>query len=464
MSRRFLRQSFALAGPGDRFGGLIPTLGAGSTIQLLAAVAGFVTIPIIVRALGSSGFGVLVVVVSLAPWLTLIDGALYPATRLLVGESRGEGTYSAPVELLRSAFRIALKIAAMNAATLVFGLTVLPLVALFGAQGVATRGELVLAVLGFSLPVIASGPGGIYLGALEGVGRTVVAAIFTGVGPLFALPATLLVVAADGGLVELCSVQGLSVALPRLCAWAYWYRRPSLGNGEGERRHVPRLRVKLVLQLVALSAAVLVQSGLDPVIVSSQLGADDAGSFGLASRLVIGSLIPLGVVVPLFAGRMAAARAAGWPAGSDSELRRLLLQATLAGTFVAGCVVLLGPWLAEILGGGVIAAPRNLYVAGGAYVLVLYAATPLYLAFMGPRSLKRSLSLTLVLMLGNVGMSVVLARAIGPAGPLWATAGATLVALVHWMVVWRRHPEWLAEAHGREQSDDGPASSSAAHM
>ena len=208
MSRKWSRLGFGDVEGVGRLGSLSATLGAGSTVQVLGALAGFVTLPIQINALGSPAFGVLVVVVSLAPWLTLIDGALYPSTRLLVGEARRGDQFTAPQAILRSAFRLALKIASMNLATLLVGLVVLPLVAIFGSRGITDRGDLVVAILAFSLPIIASGPGGVYLGALEGVGRTVVAAILAGAGPLTALPLTIIAVALGGDLVTLCAIQG----------------------------------------------------------------------------------------------------------------------------------------------------------------------------------------------------------------------------------------------------------------
>lgn len=416
-------------------------------IQLAGALAGFLTLPILVHALGSAAFGVLVVVVSLAPWLTLVDGALYPTTRLLVGESRVRGDqHVAPAGLLRSAFRLALKIAAMNVVTLVMAVIVLPLVALFGSQGVADREQLVAAVLLFSLPVILSGPGGIYLGALEGVGRTVAAAIFSGLGPLISLPATILVVAGGGGLALLCAVQGLAVAVPRLTAWVYWHLRPSIGECTAE---IPAAGVslRLVTHMIMLSAAVLVQTGLDPVIVSSQLGSTAAGSFGLASRIVNGSLIPLMVLNPLFGANIAAARGSGWSTRRDAELRHLVMLAAWAGTFIGVCVLILGPMAAQLLGAGQVEAPLSLYAAGAAYVLVTFISTPLYLGFSGPQGLARSVRLNLVLVVCNVTASFTLVHLIGPAGPMLASALAGFVAIVYWLLMWRRHPSWLAEVH-----------------
>lgn len=415
-------------------------------MQILGALAGFVTLPIVIKALGSPTFGVLVVVVSLAPWLTLVDGALYPTARLLIGESRADDRPTAHPALMRSMFRLALKIAAANVATLVLGLLVLPLVMLFGSQGVADREEIVLAVVAFALPILISGPGGIYLGALEGVGRTVVAAIFVGIGPLVALPLTVLVSVTHGGLALFCAVQGTAVALPRLCAWAYWRARPSLNDHEEE--HAGRaLRLGLVLQMVWLSAAVLMQTGLDPVIVSSRLGATSASEFGLANRLVTGALIPLVVLSPLFAANLAAARGSGWSNTRDSELRRLTFQACLAGLFVGVCVAVLGPLVARVLGAGQVDAPFDLYLAGGAFVFATISGTPLYLAFAGPRGLARSARLNMVLVALNVGLSLALVTVVGPAGPLWASAIAGAAAFGYWLLMWRRHPDWLSDVH-----------------
>lgn len=448
------RLGFAHADGTGRLGSLSATLGVGSTIQLLGALAGFVTLPIQIHALGSSAFGVLVVVVSLAPWLTLVDGALYPATRLLVGESRHSGRLTVSYGLMRSALRLALRIAAMNIATLALGLLVLPLVTMFGSQGVADRSDLVLAIVCFAVPILVSGPGGVYLGALEGVGRTVVAAIFAGLGPLSALPLTVVVVAAGGNLAVLCAIQGVAVALPRLCAWCYWHVRPSLDQAE-DGRVTGRLRMPLVWQLVLLSVGNVIQTGLDPVIVSSQLGADAAGSFGVANRIVYGALIPLVVLSPLFAANLAAARGTGWSAGRHRELRHLVLQALVAGLFVGGCVTFLGPVVARLLSAGQVAVPLGLYAAGGAFVCVTFLSTPLYLAFSGPRGLRRSVRLNVVLVVGNVALSFALVNVVGPSGPLWASALAGLSASGYWLVMWRRHPEWLTEVHAPRSPTDG---------
>ena len=440
------RLGFARADGTGRLGSLSATLGVGSTIQVLGALAGFVTVPIQIHTLGPSSFGVLVVVVSLAPWLTLVDGALYPATRLLAGESRHAGRLTVAPRLIRSALHLALRIAAMNIVTLALGLLVLPLVAMFGSQGVADRSDLVLAIVCFALPILVSGPGGVYLGALEGVGRTVVAAIFAGIGPLTALPLTVVAVAAGGDLPVLCAIQGVAVALPRLCAWCYWHIRPSVdrsesGGGTGA------LRMPLVWQMVLLSVGNVIQTGLDPVIVSSQLGADSAGSFGVANRIVYGALIPLLVLSPLFAANLAAARGSGWSAGRNRELRHLVLQALVAGLFVGACVTSIGPVIARLLGVGQVAVPFGLYAAGGAFVFVTFVSTPLYLAFSGPRGMRRSVRLNVVLVVGNVALSFALVNVVGPSGPLWASALAGLSASLYWLVVWRRHPEWLAEVH-----------------
>lgn len=445
MTRRWFRLGFAQASGAGRFGSFGATLGAGSAIQLLGAVAGFVTVPILVSALGGPSFGVLVVIASLGPWLTLVDGALHPATRLLVGESREDGRVAVPRGLLHSAIRLAAKVAAANMATLTLALVGLPLVALFGSEGVADHRDLVVAVMAFAVPVIVSSPGAVYLGALEGSGRTVIASIHSGMGPLLALPLSLLVAEMGGGLPWLCAVQGSAVALSRFSAWAYWHLRPS-PPASSDQPHT-RLRFSLVSQMLLLSAAYLVQSGLDPAIVSSNLGAEAAGSFGLANRIVLGALIPLVVLTPLFAANLAAARRGGWSEDRSSELRHLVMQAGMAGLFVGGCVAALGPPVARLLGGGEVPAPLSLYFAGALYVFAAFLSTPLLLAFSGPQGLARAVRLSVVQATGNVGLSLVLVNHLGPSGPLWASAAAGLAGTTYFFVMWARHPEWLGETH-----------------
>jgi O-antigen/teichoic acid export membrane protein len=408
-------------------------------------VAGLVALPILVDALGSGRFGALVVVVSLAPWLTLVDGALSPATRLLVGELDPVSNGGVPRALLRNARSLAIRFAAGNACVLALGLLVLPLLALFGSPDGIDRRDLVAAILAFAIPILLSGSGWVYLGALEGIGRTTVAAVLTGLGPIVALPVTLVASELGAGLVVLCGIQGASVALPRAAAWVYWHLRPSSLEGVSD----VRLSGALVGRLVFLSAAVLVQLGLDPLIVASALGSEAAGSYGVASRVITGALIPLGVITPLLAANMAAARGRGWSPARTQELR-LLLGQFLTGGIVAGALVALaGPPLAHVLGAGEVEAPRSLYVAGGLFVVATCASTPLYLAFSGPTGLRMSVWLNLVLTVVNVTASLALVRTVGTAGPVWASAGCAAAAASFWLFVWGFRHELLAERHLR---------------
>ena len=456
MVKQGAKHGFAQATAHGALGALPTTLGAGAVVQGLAALAGFAVLPILIENLGSAAFGVLVVIVSLGPWLTIVDGALYPSTRLVVGELRGVAGGGAPAPLLRSARRFAFRIMAANAAIVVLCLVVLPLETLLGAEGTVPLPELLASVALFTLPVIATGPGGVYLGALEGVGRTVVSAVVLGIGPILALPLTWVVASSGGGLVPLALIQGLSIAIPRAIAWIYWFWRPSVAPPHPALDDAG-IRPRLIAQMALLSALALAQTGLAPMIVSSQVGADAAASFGVAWRLVNGALIPLGILTPLFAGSIAAARGAGWASRSDKDLRRLIAQAALMGGAAGLCLVLLGPPLADLLGGGEVLAPLNLYVAGAAYLTGVYVSTPLALAFSSPRALRVSVALNCVLAAVNLALSFCLAPRIGPAGPLWASALSTWSAAAFWWLMWARRPGLLTEVHNiTEAPPPGP--------
>ncbi len=334
-------------------------MGAGTVVQGLSALAGFAVLPILVQDLGSATFGALVVIVSLGPWLMVLDGALYPATRILVGEGREGSQARASNSLLRDARSMAFRVMAFNIVVVAGCLVALPLTELFGLESSVGPVEFSASVALFSLPIIASGPGGLYLGALEGVGRTVVAAAISGIGPIIALPLTMMVASSGGGLIWLSAIQGLALSLPRFAAWAYWYWRPS-ATGDGRDRTGVALRVALLLQLAVLAALALAQTGLAPVIVSSQLGAEAAASYGMAWRIVAGSLLPLGIMTPLFAGSIAAARGGGWTRRSEADLRRLIWWSLGVGLLCGACVALLGPLITRLLSGGAVAAPTLL--------------------------------------------------------------------------------------------------------
>ena len=203
------------------------------------------------------------------------------------------------------------------------------------------------------------------------------------------------------------------------------------------------IRVALVVQLAALAALALAQTGLAPVIVSSHLGAEAVASYGMAWRIVAGSLLPLGIMTPLFAASIAAARGGGWTDRSESDLRRLILWSLGAGLICGALVVLLGPPVTGFLSGGDVKTPASLYVAGGAYVVCLYVSQPFNLAFSGPRGIRTAVGLNVLLTLVTIFLSVMLVDVLGPAGPLWAAAAATAGAVLFWLGIWRTRPHFL---------------------
>jgi hypothetical protein len=59
--------------------------------------------------------------------------------------------------------------------------------------------------------------------------------------------------------------------------------------------------------------------------------------------------------------------------------------------------------------------------------------------------------LNVVLVVANVGLSFWLVHPLGPSGPLWASAVTGVAASAYWLLMWRRHPDWLGEVHVPEQ-------------
>lgn len=449
-SRSRLVLTFTERGLGGRFGGLSATAGAGAIVQVASTAAALVTVAVLVRYLGAAQFGILVVVVALTPWLLLADGALYPTTRLLAGESRSRTTFVIPRSLVVTASRLAALLALVVVTAVGLAVCLLPLAWLFGGSVTVTEGEIRAAVLVFAVPVVLSGPGGVSFGALEAVGRTVVSSLLWGCGPLLALPLTFVVVLLDGGLVGACAAQGLGVAAPRLTAWLYWYWRPSVHDDDRHASAAIRAIRPVALQMLVISATILVATGVDPMIVSARLGAEAAAEFGFVARIAGGALIPLTVITPLLASNISSARAAGWGPGRDRDLRRLCTQMTLVGAVLAGSLLLVGPPLVHVLAGEHVTPPFSLYAGAAAVVWTTVLATPLMLAFSGPRGLRRSTTLSIVLALVNVTATWFLVASVGVSGPLWATSAAALLTWAHWQIMWRVRPDWLQEVHPSE--------------
>lgn len=433
------------ASPHGALGALHTTLGAGLLLQGLAAVASFVVVPILVSALGSARFGVLTVIMSFGPWLIVIDTGLQASIRLLSGEFRGAAQGRAPAALLRRGKWFAACAMALNAGLVLVAAFALPLDQLLGIRGVVSTPELVTALMAFAVVIIISSPGAVILGALEGVGRTVVAASLAGAGPIVGLPLSALVVHFGGGLVELALVQGLAVAIPRYAALLYWRWRPSTIGGLSTKD--AGLRPILVGQLTLLAVLSLAQTGLAPAIVSGILGADAAGSYGIGWRLVTGALVPLLVLTPFFTGALAAARGGGWNRSHDRALFRLLGQAGGAGALAGSALLLLGPIAVSLLGRGEVPVSNSILLAGAVFLLTTYVAAPLQAAFAGPKALRASVVVGVVVTVLAAGLSLWFTPRLGAAGPLWAASVAAVVTTLFWIVVWRLRPSLLGEAH-----------------
>ena len=88
---------FAESDAENRYGGFLPTLSSGVIVQGLGSLASVLVIHLLTGELGGEKFGILIVIMSLAPWLALFYSAVSPVVRILVGESRGrEKSIEAP--------------------------------------------------------------------------------------------------------------------------------------------------------------------------------------------------------------------------------------------------------------------------------------------------------------------------------------------------------------------------------
>ena len=431
-----------------RYQGLFSTLLTGVVVQGLGALAGILVLPLLTDELGSAEFGVLIVVVSFAPWLALLYSALSPVVRILVGESRGrEVAAEAPPDILRSGVRWSILIVVVTLVVWVGLVYVLPLEQLLGASGTGlTRTDLIYSVLAFSIPVILGGLGSAYTGALDGVGRNAAAVALESLGPIVALPLTLFAISQEANLIVLCGVQGLSWAIGRLAPLVWWLFRPSLAKNQPKSAPA-RIRFRLVMQMAWIVAASTAQTGFDPIIVSSQIGADPAASFGIANRLVQGAMIPLVILAPYFMSSMAAARGAGWSRSNSNNLRTLLAQAAGLGVLAGVALVLLGPWFGSFLGSGNVPAPQSLYLAAGAVVVASFTIAPLQWVLVGPAALRVSVPTQSVMMISNVGLSLWLANLWGPAGPFWATAMVYSIGSIALLLAIRARPTLLRHRH-----------------
>lgn len=405
---------------------LFRTFLAGAGAQVATVGGSLISLPFVARTLSPSEFGVFVTITGLIALLGFADLGVGSALTTRIAVAVGEDDDEVLRKLIAAAFVIAGGAACVLAVVGALLIMVSPWARMTWTEGVRASaleacGQAAVAVTVTAM--LGSFGSRILYGLQRGstanlwiVASTIVSALATIVvsllnGPLFAY------VLAGAGVPAMIAV---------LCTvWVV------LGSSAPILR--PNWRAVRVNELVALGGAsgwffVIAVSGAaayqtDVLVVAGVLGAASAGVYSVTVRvfgLVLNSIYPaLLQLWPAFGEALAR----GDTAWVRSRLRSSTLLAGGAG-ILAGIVLSLGgkavvsAWLTPEF-----AAPTSLFVAVGLWTSYTLLVTPYFFLLNAAGEARLHATLTVVVALVNVPVSIVLAGALGLAGPVIASLG-----------------------------------------
>lgn len=205
---------------------------------------------------------------------------------------------------------------------------------------------------------------------------------------------------------------------------------PMLGRSV---RDIPRIRAVPKLPVIAVVGPMLVQmiilplaTQMDRILLSNFAGADDLAQYNLGSQI-------FGIALQT----ISAAGLALWPiyakARSSAHIRSPFRPSALfmaGGLVMAGIMALLSPLLVGFVSGGQLHLGVSLVLAFVVLVGVQAAKYPLGMYMTDERGLRFQVIPILILLPLNIGLSIVLIKWIGAAGPVWAGATSALLCQV----------------------------------
>jgi O-antigen/teichoic acid export membrane protein len=412
-----------------------------------------VRIPILVNAIGGNGYGVLLILSAVVPWLAVLVNALTNLTRVTVAEEYGKQDHAAAaayfVAVRRSARVMAVGLCVVSVA-ISYGV---PWQRFFGDASVASLTEVRLSLLISGLVVASTTAGAVRLGAMQVHRRVGVSQSFIGYGAAVSLVATVAAWKLDASFLVFVLASNLPTCVPFWLGWVIGRRDVStimrmqaVGGGtstDSPRVHIP---VRKVLIMSGAAAPPLYSTGLDPIVLGLSIGPAAVASYGLATRIgVFGTLIP-SALYPMFWSKFAMLRGAGDRAAVLAEYRKELRRTVLGTTGMSVIFVVLGPEVAALLGNHSVGSPLALYLWIGVLCVLTAVQAVTLPVISGASSAPKVAAAVYGLIIPNAVLSYVLSKSIGVSGPIVASCVATVLLLGICATVLARNPGALVVA------------------
>lgn len=418
---------------------LAATLGSFAVGQAALLVSAIIRIPIMIDALGSAAYGLVLTLASAVPWLLVTAAGLRQSTRSAVASATNDAERGAGVQqTLRHADRISAVICLAGVPLAAVGA-----LALYrNAESPVTYGSLLIAALAIAVLSAGAQRGAVGLGVLDATERNHLSNGIAVVSAVTGVVLTLLSAWVWPTLLGMSLAATLAATLPFLVLSGIGPRAARRWIASGDRsstapeRTVGKKRETGTYSVLGL--ATLALYGVDLLVVTIVASPLGAAQLGLAQRLAI-----IVTAVPAALGPLLNARALkrGAHQGPLAAYRRNLTTMLLLSAAAAALLALLLPTFASVLSNDEVAVGFGLAVAV-AVSTWLRSSQELTATLLAGRPEARlvvsSLAIAAVI---HVPLSIVFTRALGAAGPPVSSTVAMLIVasafIVRW--AWQRH-------------------------
>jgi O-antigen/teichoic acid export membrane protein len=427
---------------------ILVSFGIGQVLIFATSVA---RIPLIIHSLGASGYGLLLAVTALAPWMLLVIGGLNNVARVDIAEALGAAGEQSAWATLEHHRRRSYRLCAWVGALSILAAVVVPWNSLLlSNHGLhVARYEVPLGIAVSGVMVALSAPGSVYQGLLQADRRVAITSILPGAAAILSL-----VVTAAAAVFSAPFVVFVLATVAASCA-PFWFahilglsHRAKMQRRVQDRSVTAHSRAGNTLDLVIMTGAAappLFSVGWDPLVLGAAAGPEAVAVYGLASRLAALVTILPSALYPHFWAEYARLRAAGEREALRAHLRRDII---IVGGLTAALGVLyigIGPIVGAILGGHAVDQPRSLYVAFAVMGVLAALQTVVLPVLGGRRSAWLMATLVFAFTLPNVALSYVLSLRVGAVGPVLASIFFSVLLLGGAWARIHRRPELLID-------------------
>jgi O-antigen/teichoic acid export membrane protein len=411
-------------------------------------------IPLIVTALGASGYGLVLAIGSILPWPILIATSFTSTARLRTAEAIGMNDSHRADGLV---VRLTQQASSTGVLILLIGVLLaftIPWPALLQSTQMASNNEVRLGVVIVAIFAGSACIGAVHQGYLQANNRVALTAAFSGIAAILSLLVTIaayllnlplpaFIVASS---IAMCAPFWLSTAfVPRHLRGVRFRRATPTGEVKG-------LPVKEFIVMSGVSAPPILVSGFDAIILSAASGPGAVATYGIATRLaVLVTLVPA-ALYPVFWADFARQRASFPVDAMRKTVMRGLMPMLVITAIAASLFVFIGPQAAKFLTTGQVQSHPGLFIAIGAAALLATCQTVLLPALAGHHRAARLLAIIVYgSILPNVALSYLLARDLGAIGPVLSTIlfSSLLVSTSVALIV--KRPEMLVTLHVDKQ-------------